>query len=133
MDPILITSAVAAGNHTIGILKGVVEGLKSTGKAEMIQQIIEAQMTTMDLLGKCHELQGENTKLSEEIAKLKSEAELSKGLTFNGSVYYLKSEGPYCQKCYDSDRKLVRLHQGNYSDSDFNSRYFCYVCNHYFV
>jgi len=71
------------------------------------------------------EIQEENVELKEKISRL--EEELKDRLVFEKGVYYLKEddtkEGPYCQRCYDKDTKLVRL-------QDDGDHWFCYGCSH---
>jgi len=59
-------------------------------------------------------LQSENIKLKERIKDLEDQLNIRENLIFEGSVYWLetpetKKDGPYCQKCYNVDKNLVRL------------------------
>lgn len=76
-----------------------------------------------DLKLKINELYGENISLKEENFKLRKKEEednkiekIKKNLTFEENHYYLKENdnkiGPYCTKCWDSDNKLIHLHDG---------------------
>lgn len=77
-----------------------------------------------DLKLKIDELYGENITLREEVFQLKRQLEeikrteeVEKNLLHKDNHYFLKKgeeeDGPYCTKCWDADRKLIRLHSGN--------------------
>ena len=76
-----------------------------------------------DLRIKITQLYGENIGLKEENHSLrgivetfkKNEAIQSK-LNFLDNHYFLDKDGPFCTKCWDADRKLVRIHKGNEFD-----------------
>ena len=87
----------------------------------------EAQEQILDLREAAMELQEENAELGEEVRRLKEELRLKGKLVFEKGVYYLVAddtrEGPYCQRCYDKETKLVRL-------QDDGDHWFCYGCSH---
>lgn len=79
------------------------------------QQAMSLQLEQQNLLNRIHEL----------------EEECRKGKDIPGVVYekpyYWKlvedtKDGPYCQPCYDSDRKLIRLQEGR------PGKWFCHSC-----
>ena len=85
----------------------------------------EAQKLILELREAAIEIQEENAELKEKVQRL--EGELKGRLAFEKGVYYLAEgktrEGPYCQRCYDKDAKLVRL-------QDDGDHWFCYGCSH---
>ena len=76
---------------------------------------IEAQEKILELKEAALKLQEENISLKEKIKRLKEELELKESIEWDGSVYWLtekdsdKKEGPFCQICFDGDKKLIRL------------------------
>lgn len=79
-----------------------------------------------DLKLKINELYGENIKLKEEnhelkkkIEQLEEVKELSSKLLHEDNHYFIvdgdKKDGPYCTKCWDANRKLIRLHKGDFN------------------
>ncbi len=80
---------------------------------------IEAQEKIMELRELALELRDENITLKENIKKLEKKGEIEKNLYFNGTYYILKNgketKGTYCPKCWDDEKKLIRL-QGNKND-----------------
>ncbi len=92
---------------------------------------IEAQEKIMELREGALILQEENIKLKERINELESELYKKKEVQWEAPFYWLdsdeKKEGPFCQKCYDSDTKLIRLQkieEGNWHCKSCNSNYF---------
>ena len=73
------------------------------------------------------ELQEETAELKEKVRRLEEQLAVKGSLNFEKGVYYLqedrKKSGPYCQRCYDKDAKLVRL-------QDDGDHWFCYGCSH---
>lgn len=66
-----------------------------------------------------------------EIKQLKTELETRENMIWEPPYYFLKNkegkDGPYCQKCYDSNRKLIRLQlpgsKGLWVCNECDSRY----------
>jgi len=87
---------------------------------------LEAQEKIMELREASLELQEENLNLREENKSLKEKIQLNEELDFDGKIYWLINKGekigPFCQKCFDSESKLIRLQSdGKYWD--------CYACH----
>ncbi len=117
MDPIAITSAIAAGNHAVSLLRGVADSLKSLGKAEAINQLIEAQLAMMELLQKHQELQTESHEQKKTIQELRDLLTLTPKVEYHYEGYWLRREdgsldGPFSPQVWDTERKLVRMHCG---------------------
>jgi len=79
---------------------------------------IELQERLMEFREEAVSLQEENLKLRERIQELEEQASGRDEILFDGDVYWRKrsdgngdgnKEGPFCQKCYDTQGKLVRL------------------------
>jgi DNA-binding transcriptional MerR regulator len=75
---------------------------------------LEAQEKIMELREKDLELQEENLQLKEQLKTLEQQLEIKGKLVFKDGQYWLKIEGkeeldgPFCQRCWDVDGKLVR-------------------------
>jgi len=86
---------------------------------------VEAQEKIMELREAILGLQEENHSLKERVRDLEAQLEIKGEVQFDGSVYWRvhagKSDGPFCQRCFDADIKLIRL-----QDYDFN--WFCLSC-----
>ena len=57
----------------------------------------------------------------ERIKALEDELKLKQQLNFDKSKYWLDDgqtkDGPFCQRCYDVEKKLVRLQHNLYNDN----------------
>jgi len=92
---------------------------------------IEAQEKIMELREGALELQEENINLKKRISELESELNKKKEIQWESPFYWVVRDetknGPFCQKCYDSDEKLIRLHkieEGNWHCKSCNNHYF---------
>ena len=77
---------------------------------------LEAEKKLIDLQSAFLDLQGEYLSLKAEVAELERKLNLKEELSYSkdNGVYYLNkkdgiTEGPYCQLCYDTEGKLIRL------------------------
>lgn len=89
---------------------------------------VEAQEKIMEPREAALELQEKNIELKERIGRLEEELEVKNKLVWERPYYWMEHEGekigPFCQNCYDADKKLVRLQKGN-SKGYWN----CYSCD----
>ena len=67
----------------------------------------------------------------EENKKLKEQLIMKNTLKYEKPYYWLidneKKDGPFCQQCYDSDNKLIRLQDNN------NGKWSCLSCRFSFT
>ncbi|WP_139209622.1 hypothetical protein [Paenibacillus sp. NFR01] len=60
----------------------------------------------------------QNNNLKAEVRELRDKLEIQEKLVFRKNKYWISDvEGPFCSKCWDVDKKLVRhqdLHDGYY-------------------
>ena len=75
--------------------------------------ILEAKEKIMELREGSLALQEEILMLKEKIKELEGQLTKKKNVVFEDHYYWVKEgekrEGPYCQRCYDSENKLIRL------------------------
>ena len=92
---------------------------------------VEAQEKIMELREYIIALKEENIELRDKISKLESAENIKRNLEFRDGRYYLKKEGvedgPYCQRCWDADEKLIRL-QFIYDTGFANKFWGCAEC-----
>ena len=100
--------------------KDVANVLKEAGKIKEYQQILELLEDLLNKQKKINDLEEENKVLKE---KLTNQEELE----FINNAYYKKStkEGPYCTRCWDKHRNLIRINK-IFPNDDFAS---CPDCN----
>ncbi|MGD1020003.1 MAG: hypothetical protein ABSA12_11890 [Verrucomicrobiia bacterium] len=80
---------------------------------------IELQEKLMEFREEALSLQEENLRLRQRLQELEEQASRRDEVLFEGEMYWRKrsdgngngtgKEGPFCQKCYDTGGKLVRL------------------------
>ena len=89
---------------------------------------VEAQEQIMALREGALQLQEDNFGLREKVKNLEESLRVKEQLIFDGSSYWLgdgkKSDGPFCQHCYDTSAKLVRL-------QDWGDTWSCFACKNY--
>jgi len=88
-------------------LKSIGKIFQEAGKIEQYQQILKAQEELLEMQKKVQDLEKENTDLKEKL-------EIKENLVNENSAYWInrerKKDGPFCSRCWDVDKKLVRLH-----------------------
>ena len=81
---------------------------------------IEAQEQILSLREAAIELQVENQELKQIIKKLEQSLEKKATVKWEKPSYWTyngdEKDGPFCQRCYDTNEKLIRL-QGGKNDS----------------
>lgn len=86
---------------------------------------IEAQEKIMELREAALGLQEENFTLREKIRALEDELRVKQQLTFERTAYWLDNghtkDGPFCQRCHDVQKILVRL-------QNYGTDWFCVAC-----
>jgi len=96
--------------------KEIYELIKKGATLELQEKLIKMREEALAL-------QEENIALKEQIKKLEERLAVSKNLEWDGRVYWLivpdgKKQGPFCQYCYDTESKLIRLQAYSYTDED---------------
>lgn len=101
--------------------KDIVELLKKGATVEAQEQIMALREGALIL-------QEENFGLREKVKTLEESLRVKGQLSFDGSAYWLDdgtiSDGPFCQHCYDTSGKLVRL-------QDWEDTWSCFACKTY--
>jgi len=76
---------------------------------------VEAQERIQELRERVITLQEENNSLRERVRELEEAVSTKESLIWDPPYYFLATEagkdGPYCQHCWDSEGKLIRLQQ----------------------
>ena len=91
----------------IDTAKDVYELAKKGATLELQEQLIKMREEALAL-------QQENLALKTRIKELEEARAIQESLSFDGTVYWKhlpdgEKEGPYCQRCYDVESRLVRL------------------------
>jgi len=108
---------------------GIIDNVKDIAKLIKKYDDIELYKKIIDLHDEISELRENNLKLKGKIKSLKEEKKIDEIIVFEKPYYWLKDgakkDGPYCQKCFDDNKKLIRLQKIR------NGLWKCLVCNCY--
>lgn len=110
---------------------GVLENAREI--AELIKKYNDQSLyqRIVDLRDEVFALKEENLSLKQEIQEARRKLEIKGRLSWRAPFYMIAAEGsedgPYCQRCWDVDAKLVRLH------SDGNDQWLCRGCDQMFT
>jgi len=82
---------------------------------------IEAREKVMELREAVMALQEENFRLKEQLKQAEFDSDVTSSMSFDKGIYWLRKltddgtgrDGPFCQVCFDRDRKLIRLQRLN--------------------
>ena len=95
------------------------------------EKVVRLREIVLELREAILELQEENLKLKEKISGLQSKKKTEESMMWDGEFYWfedkngegeiVKKDGPFCQKCYDDERKLIRLQV-------VDENWYCAVC-----
>lgn len=110
----------------IDIGKKVLKAIQESDTAAASQLLLELE-------GKALNLQEENVRLRQQVSELEAHAELVEQMVFDGKVYWrgegANREGPFCQRCLDSERRAIRLTHRDETVSGYKSEWLeCYNC-----
>jgi hypothetical protein len=114
MDLATVTGGLGAANHVLSLLKGVAEGVRASGKAEGVSQILDLQMALMDLLQRHQALISDNELLRAQVRALEDKLKDQGALRVHHGAYWRQRDdgsldGPFSQPEWDLNRRFVRL------------------------
>ena len=105
---------------------GIIDNVKDIAKLIKKYDDLELYKKIIDLHDEILELRENNLKLKGKIKSLKEEKKIDEIIVFEKPYYWLKDgakkDGPYCQKCFDDNKKLIRLQERK------NEHWYCLVC-----
>lgn len=93
---------------------------------DVLDRLGSVQDTLFYIREELLKLQDENQDLKKRVSeldeKLKTKAVVKWKVPFYWACENEEEDGPFCQKCYDADGKLIRVQGGG------NDRWYCYEC-----
>ena len=116
----------------MGVYSTVKDTIKDAVTIAQKSDNIQLYKSILDAYNAAIELMGENVDLKERIKELESQKVTGDMLEFNNNAYWVKKEdgsvdGPFCSKCWDSEKKLVRMHVVNIKEKAKAAK--CPNCN----
>lgn len=137
LDIAVLGSALGSIKTATDIAKLIKDSGTSLEKAEVKLQIAELISSLADIKMELANVQTVLVEKDQNITDLKSKLNTKKSVVWSKPYYFLENgeekDGPYCQKCYDSDQKLIRLQgggtnpwsclscKGSYRDSNYRA------------
>jgi hypothetical protein len=94
---------------------GIIDNVKDVANLAREVGKMELYAKAVDLMAQVTELAQENFDLKQELLATKQNQKIEETLVFWADRYWRKIgeeiDGPFCSKCWDSSRKLIRLHR----------------------
>lgn len=88
-------------------IKSITTTIRQIDNIELYRRILDLQAEIMNVVSENQELRQENSSLSEKLVT-------KQAITFDNSAYWTriddKRDGPYCTRCWDLEKNLIRLH-----------------------
>ncbi len=104
----------------------LIDTLKTAYEIAKKLQSVELQEMLMDMRKEALDREEEILTLRKDIQELEETADTRANLRYDRGAYWLSKEGPYCQRCWDADNKLVRLQ--DHSSTDAGPYWVCLQC-----
>jgi|GEM_PF-3194178 len=114
-------------------LKEAIEAAKKAGNMEIVQNIIDAQQQVLDIQQDNMKLREENADLKKQLENLNDLIESEKHMTVYKGFLFNKNNpqnpGPFCQVCWESQRKLICIVKQGSITGAFNV---CPLCKQHY-
>lgn len=106
----------------MGVYSTVKETIKDAVSIAQQSDNIQLYKSILDAYNAAIELMSENAELKERIKELEAQKAVEGTLEYNSNAYWIIKEdgfidGPFCSRCWDVEKKLVRLHVKRIKDS----------------
>jgi len=130
MDISTITALIGGVKTATDIAKAIKDSGATLEAAEVKFKLAELISALADVKMEAATVQTELLDAQEQIRKLEAAAKQRAALVWRQPCYWMPRESdgveePYCQRCYDKEQKLARLHD------DGRGAYRCRVCGGY--
>jgi hypothetical protein len=131
MDITTITTAYTALKSIKEIGGGLLQAKIDSDSKKKVNEVLDKLGTVQDTLFYIREellkLQDDKQALKKTISELEEKLSIKSKLVYEKPSYWMQENdsriGPFCQRCYDAEQKLIRL-QGGKNDS-----WKCMQCN----
>ena len=129
MDLSLLLTQTKTAVDIAKFIKNSSDTLDKSGQKLKLAELIEA---LADIKMETAEIKSLIIEKDEKIQSLENQLKLKNDLVYEAPYYWMKNnnddkEGPFCQKCYDADKKLIRLQK--FDTGQWN----CSVCKNYYT
>lgn len=132
-DLTTITAALTGLKTATDIARMIGESSATLEDAEFKFKLAELLEALANARAEVAEVKSEMLEKERIITDLRSQLELAKNIVWDSPYYWIKEngeqDGPYCQKCYDSDGKLIRLQSRWGREGAWD----CHACSGFFT
>jgi hypothetical protein len=108
-----IAAALAGIKNATDIAKMIKDSGATLKEAEINLKLADLIGSLADTKMEVANIRNLLTEREEEIRRLNEELRVKGGMVYEAPYYFLQTEtgrdGPFCQKCYDSNNKIIRL------------------------
>ncbi|MBL0686403.1 MAG: hypothetical protein JJV94_01065 [Sulfurospirillum sp.] len=130
MDIATISAALNSLKTAFELSKVISNSPSSLEEVEIKLRLSELINVIADTKNQISNIKTELIDKNEKIQELENSLKIQNELKFERPYYWKVSDdekdGPYCQKCYDGDKKLIRL------QDETNGSWRCLVCTSFF-
>lgn len=130
MDITSISTALGSIKTAYELSKIIRDSSSSLEEAETKLKLSKLISVIVDTQSQISDIKIELIDKNERIQELENILKIQNELEFEQPYYWKisgdKKDGPYCQKCYDENKKLIRL------QDETNGSWRCLVCNSFF-
>jgi hypothetical protein len=91
---------------------GIIDNFKDVLKVADTLNNRDLYKKLSELQSSVFALQEENNALRDQLRQRDEQRDISSRLRPRDNAYYLDDDGPFCMRCWDVDRKLVRERAG---------------------
>lgn len=114
-DMTTISAALGSLKTALDITKAIRDSGTTLSEAEINYQIADLTIALADVKTEMAEIQTLLLAKDGEIKQLTEALEIKASVVWEKPYYWTVNDdtrdGPYCQQCYDNDRKLIRLQE----------------------
>jgi hypothetical protein len=115
MDLVLLLTQTKAAVEAANFIKN---GFDTLDKAEQKIKLADLLGALADIKTETAEIKSLIIEKDEKIQLLEKQLKLKNDLIYEPPYYFIDNkdkgkDGPFCQKCWDADEKLIRLQSGN--------------------
>ena len=119
VDIAILGSALGSIKTATDIAKLIKDSGTSLEKAEVKLQIAELISSLADIKMELADVQNILIEKDQSIIDLQSQLNTKESVTWSKPYYFIEKneekDGPFCQQCYDNEKKLIRLQGGGTS------------------
>ncbi|MCK9373096.1 MAG: hypothetical protein M0P91_07845 [Sulfuricurvum sp.] len=130
MDLVTISTALSSLKSAYDLSKVISESADSLEQAEIKLKLAELMGALADTKSQISDIKLELITKNEKIQELENQIRIQNQVKFEQPYYWKitndNRDGPYCQKCYDDIKKLIRL------QDEKHGSWRCLVCSSYF-